>query len=213
MGEGIPEKQAECPARCHACCTTSVRIDLTGLEALLVYLLNQDMAAMVIEHYALKGDTGFCPFLIADICVIHDYKPTACQMFMPYFHQGKTTCSYRLNQEEYVSMAELQVDLYLNSYAYDIHGYMMLAQQRLKGQGIPERFDHIFQGVEYWTTHYPFFPEAVRLTLDAVLRGGEDAKKWVSDFEYDKALSQGHAYYLSMSDYADSYLGKLSPGG
>ena len=196
--EGMPAEQAACPAQCHECCRLSVKMDLTGIEALLVYLLNREMIELVIRRRALTGDTGFCPFLVADVCVIHVYKPTACQMFMPYLYQGKPTCAYRLNGLPTTALAGLQVEQYLNSYSYDIHGYMLLCQQQLHEAFIPRSFPHIFPGVVYWAEQYLLLPVEIRNSLQALLRDNVSGENTVSDFDYGLALSQGHEHYLAM---------------
>ncbi|WP_028580658.1 hypothetical protein [Desulfogranum japonicum] len=201
--EGLPDIQAACPTQCHECCRSNVKMDLTGLEALLVFLLNRDMIELVMEHHALTGDTGFCPFLVSDSCIIHAYKPTACQMFMPYLYQGKATCAYRLNGLHASCLEELRVEQYLNSYSYDIHGYLMLCQVEIDEPLIPRSFSHIFDGVVYWSEHYQLLPAETRTHMETILDGqAESLNKYVSSFDFALALSQGHGYYLAAFENA-----------
>jgi len=117
------EKMASCPTDCHACCTKGVTLDLTSVESLIIYLLNRDVVNLIDTYTALHDPTEYCPFLIMDKCIINTYKPSACQMYMPFDYKGKAVCFYltaKDSKEKFLGSTACTA----HSNAYAIHGFM-----------------------------------------------------------------------------------------
>lgn len=187
----------QCPDNCHICCKSSVTLDLTAVESLMVYLLSRDMITLTEQYTALHAATQYCPFLIKDRCIIHEYKPTACQMFMPFEYQSEPMCYYLAKDKGNLCQEDCS-DSYMNSNAYDIHGFMMMTQCAVDALLPCSFFKHIYQGVLWWKNNYTILPPATRVCLESILCNGPIGSTLTADFEFEKALTAGHDTYIHM---------------
>ena len=189
-------QQASCPKDCHACCVRDVILDLTSVESLLIYLLNQDVVALLGTYLDLHEPSGDCPFLIMDKCIINTYKPSACQMYMPVTHQGRRVCfylatSYPESQCQYPSYAACTS----HSNAYAIHGVMLNVQRKLEPFFSQQCFKNIFDGTSWWEKHYQDLPEATRNALKSILNEDAEGVGRMADFAFEAVLSEGLSTY------------------
>jgi Fe-S-cluster containining protein len=189
----------QCPSDCHICCKSSVTLDLTAVESLMIYLLNRDMVTLTEQYSDLHNDTGYCPFLIKDKCIIHQYKPTACQMFMPFDYHGEPMCYYLAKDRGSLRQEECS-DSYMNSNAYDIHGFMMMTQCAIDVLLPCTFFRHIYQGVLWWKSNYNILPTSTRMCLESILYNGYIGSTLTAEFEFENALTAGHDTYIHMQE-------------
>ncbi|WP_028584501.1 YkgJ family cysteine cluster protein [Desulfogranum mediterraneum] len=184
----------DCPADCHACCRRGVTLDLTSVEALVIYLLNRGVVELVEEYTNLHGENGYCPFLIMDRCRIHHYKPTACQMYMPFAYHGAPICYYLAQEEQLSPRGEVREPSH-NSHAYDIHGYMMKMQCQVDRYLSCSFFKNIYDGILWWECHYHSLPKATVRCLESILSEEPSGQKIMLDFDLRAALAEGHDRY------------------
>lgn len=189
---------AHCPEGCHACCRSWVTLDLTAVEALTVYLLNREMVELIERAHHLRPEDDYCPFLIQNRCSIHAYKPSACQMFMPFTSQGKPTCYYLAKERGDLQVAA-EGEQYLNSHAYAIHGLMMLLQCMV-GSHLPcIFFKNSYQGALWWKEHYSILPSTTKNCLESILNHDAHGEQQRADFAFAEALRSGLANYMQMT--------------
>lgn len=191
------KNQIQCPVDCHACCASTTVLDLTAVEALLVYLLNRDMVHLVERHTQLQGESGYCPYLIADKCIIHTYKPTACQMFMPFEYKGKPMCFYLADNKD-AFKEEMIFEEELNSNCYAIHGFMVHLQNEIIAYLSVPYFKNTYAGTLWWHTHYSCLPENTRFCLESILEKNHVGQQLIIDFGFSAALSTGEKTYLDL---------------
>ncbi len=191
--------QAQCPIDCHACCKLGITLDLTSVEALMVYLLNRDMVDLLEEYISLHVKSDYCPYMIKDKCIINNYKPTACQMFMPFVYKGKAMCFYLADKKTVLSEEESSEGL-MNSSSYSIHGYMMMLQSKV-GDYLPVSFfKNTIDGTLWWKEHYHSLPDNTQNCLESILTQGHIGKKLTSCFDYKVALQAGSETYSDLCE-------------
>jgi len=195
------ETEVSCPRDCHACCAVDVVLDLTAVESLMIYLLNLEVVNYIDRYIELHEPTGYCPFFIMDKCIIHTYKPSACQMYMPFDYQGQAVCYYLNNSPSSDNYSGSTMGS-LHSNAYAIHGFMLLIQRRLE-QSIPRQyFSNIYAGTSWWKTHYSQLSPETRTSLESILHEDEEGVLRTESFEFEAFLSQGlSTYNQSINEY------------
>jgi len=189
------EQPAQCPEGCHACCKREVVLDLTTVEALMIFLLNRESLDLIDTYTKLHDPTGYCPFMIMDQCIIHAYKPTACQMFMPFAFEKETVCYY-LSEEALLARNNLGMEHSLNSNCYDIHGFMLKIQQDVADSLGQSFFKNIYEGIVWWREHYATLPAATRGHLESIVDEDARGRQRTHAFAFEKALREGHLTYL-----------------
>lgn len=189
----------QCPVGCHACCASTTVLDLTAVEALLVYLLNRDVVHLLEQYVQLQGESDYCPYLIADKCTIHTYKPTACQMFMPFACKGKPMCFYLADKKEAFQKDKVFEEA-MNSNCYAIHGYMVLLQNEIIEYLHLPYFKNTYAGTLWWHEHYPRLPENTRFCLESLLEQDHVGHQLMVDFDFSASLSAGEKTYLELWD-------------
>ncbi len=194
---GMEKEQLACPEHCHACCTSSATLDLTAVETLTIYLINREIIHVMDEETILQNASGYCPFLIVDHCIINTYKPTACQMFMPFAHEGKPMCAY-LAEETSIARQDSAAAHYMNSNSYAIHGYMMLVQHDVYNYLSQVCFKHIFEGVLWWKKNYTLLPHSTRVVLESVVNEEVAGVQRMDTFKYEDSLQAGHQAYTDV---------------
>ena len=190
----MDKKQIQCPQHCHACCKAGVIQDLTAVESLIIYLLNRDIIDLVDQHTALHTPTGYCPFLIQDKCIINAYKPTACQMYMPFEINGKPVCFYTVEKGAEVPPGT-QLEYYMNSNSYAIHGFMMIIQDDIDADLSQSCFKNINAGVSWWQGHCESLPDGTRGCLESILSEDHAGLERIHDFKYKQSLCDGYQRY------------------
>lgn len=196
----IPEmkdEQIQCPDNCHACCKTGVTLDLTAVEALVIYLLNRELVDLIEEYTNSHDFSGYCPFMLKDRCLINAYKPSACQMYMPFEYAGKPLCYYTA-ADDFVLPAESLGDSYMNSNAYGIHGFMVMMQSDSDTYVSPSFFKHIYEGTLWWKKNYHCLPAVTRMCLESILDEGDIGLKIRDGFRVEEALLAGRTTYTAM---------------
>ncbi len=188
----------DCPVDCHACCKTAVTLDLTAAESLTIYLLNRDIVDLIEEYTDLHDCTGYCPFMIMDKCIINTYKPSACQMFMPFEHQGKPMCFY-LACGKHVTLDDNAPQNRMNSNSYDIHGVMMNIQCDIDQYMAHSFFKNIYEGTLWWKANYHVLPENTRMCLESILNEEYIGLKLIKNCTYEKTLQAGLKTYTDMA--------------
>ncbi len=187
-------KQIQCPEGCHACCKLGVILDLTSVESLMIFLLNRDVIAIIDEYTRLHDYTGYCPFMIMDKCIINAYKPSACQMYMPFEYEKKPMCYY-LAGDELVARNNLSLEYTLNSSSYDIHGFMIKIQNDIDQYVSRSVFRNIYDGTRWWRKNYHALPEDTRICLESILSEDSIGLQLTHDFKFEEALMAGHQAY------------------
>jgi|GEM_PF-2638871 Fe-S-cluster containining protein len=187
----------QCPVDCHACCKVGVTLDLTVAEALMIYLLNRDVVDLIEEYTRLHKETGYCPFMIMDKCIINTYKPTACQMYMPFEYKGKAMCFYLANDEA-IQPDDQAPQNHMNSRSYDIHGFMMTIQRAIDRYFPHSFFKNIYEGTLWWKTNYQFLPENTRTCLESILNEEYIGLQLMKNFAFEETLSAGLNTYTEM---------------
>lgn len=190
----MDKKQIQCPEHCHACCKAGVIQDVTAVESLIIYLLNRDIINLVDQHTALHNPTGYCPFLIQDKCSINAYKPTACQMYMPFEIDGNPVCFYTA-KEELEIMPDAQLEYYMNSNSYAIHGFMMIIQADIDADLTRSCFKNVDAGVSWWKNHCDSLPDGTRGSLESILSEDKGGLQRIHDFNYEQSLRAGYQRY------------------
>ena len=196
----VPEMKNEpiqCPHDCHACCKVSITLDLTAVESLMIYLLNRDVVDLIEEYTRLHDDTGYCPFMIMDKCIINTYKPTACQMYMPFAYEGKPMCFY-LAQDELISMDGNVLENCMNSSSYDIHGFMLMLQCDIDKYLSRSFFKNIYEGTLWWKNNYFSLPEDTRICLESILSQDYIGVQLMDNFKFEEALQAGYKTYTDI---------------
>ncbi|HEB70442.1 MAG TPA: hypothetical protein ENI88_12620 [Desulfobulbus sp.] len=184
----------QCPEDCHACCRLGVVLDLTSVESLMIFLLNRDVIAIIDEYTRLHDATGYCPFMIMDKCIINDFKPSACQMYMPFEYKKKPMCYY-LAGNGLASRNDLSLEYTLNSSSYDIHGFMMIIQNDIDQYLSRSFFKNIYDGTQWWKEHYRTLPVDTRICLESILCADSIGLQLTHDFKFEEALAAGHQAY------------------
>ena len=172
-------------------------LDLTAAESLTIYLLNRDVVDLIEEYTRLHDQTGYCPFMIMDRCIIHNYKPTACQMFMPFAYKGKPMCYY-IAEEGQLLKDDDSPENCMNSSSYDIHGCMMTIQSEIDGYLSRSFFKNIYQGTLWWKNNYHCLPVNTRTCLESILNGEYVGLQIMEDFKFAETLLAGHETYSAM---------------
>jgi hypothetical protein len=189
----------QCPVDCHACCRLGVTLDLTSVEALMVFLLNREVVDLIEEYTKLHDESGFCPYMIMDKCIINSYKPTACQMFMPFAYKGKAMCFYLAEKEIILPEGESSEGA-MNSSSYAIHGFMMMVQSEID-EYLPKLFfKNIYDGTLWWKDHYPALPDNTLLCLESILNQGDIGRQLTDHFNFEAALQAGHKVYADLRE-------------
>ena len=194
---GMEDEQIRCPEHCHACCTSSATLDLTAVETLTIYLINREIIHVMDEETIQQNASGYCPFLILDKCIINAYKPTACQMYMPFAHQGKAMCAY-IATGEVKQQQDCTAKYYMNSNSYAIHGLMMLVQHDLYNYLSKVCFKHIFEGVLWWKKNYTLLPLSTRVVLESVVNEEVLGLQRMDSFKFEESLLAGHQTYTDV---------------
>jgi Fe-S-cluster containining protein len=190
----MEKKQIQCPQHCHACCKSNVVQDITAVESLIIYLLNRDIIDLVDQHTALHNLTGYCPFLIQGKCIINAYKPTACQMYMPFEIDGNPVCFYIAEKGSTVQPGS-ELEYYMNSNSYAIHGFMMIIQADIDADLSQTCFKNIDAGISWWQVHCDSLPDATRGSLESILNEDRDGLQRIHDFQYEQSLYAGYQRY------------------
>lgn len=185
----------QCPDDCHACCKASVTMDLTAIESLVIYLLNRDMVHLIEQYTNNLEPSGYCPFMVMDKCIINTYKPSACQMYIPFDYEGGPICFYTAGGD--IPMDSLG-ESYMNSNAYGIHGFMVLMQADVERYLPCSSFKNIYQGTLWWKNNYHCLPDTTRICLEAIVDEEYIGLKLVKDFNFDKALLAGRTRYADL---------------
>lgn len=200
---GAPDEETciECPRDCHACCALDVVLDLTAVESLMIYLLNKEVVEIIDAYTDLHDPTGYCPFFIMDKCIIHTYKPSACQMYMPFNYLGKAVCLYHKEQHSVDNYAGSKMcSLHSNSYA--VHGFMMLSQREVSLSFSQQFFCNIYDGTHWWKNHYSQLPLDTRRALESILTESEEGKRRMENTAFEELLAQGlDIYNQSIDEY------------
>jgi Fe-S-cluster containining protein len=186
--------QATCPRDCHACCAKDVTLDLTSVEALMIYLLQKDVVSLIDRYTELHDPTEFCPFLLMDKCIIHTYKPTACQMYMPLDYKGEPVCYY-LSDNKSMEHKNMATPCTLHSNAYALHGYMLLTQRMVKIFFSKNCFKNIYDGTFWWKTHYSDLPLVTRNSLEAIISENEHGLLQMAVLDFETLLAKGLSTY------------------
>lgn len=195
----IKDTPIECHKDCHVCCKISVTLDLTAVESLLIYLLNQGVVTLIEEYTSLHEDTGYCPFMITGKCIINTYKPTACQMYMPFEYKGQPMCYYLAKGGE-LPQGGCFPDIYMNSNSYDIHGFMLMMQTDIDRYSSHSFFKNAYEGTLWWEKHYHDLPADTRVCLESILNENYIGLQLMEDFNYEEALLAGHEKYVNLLD-------------
>lgn len=195
---GSENEPVQCPAGCHACCRLGVVLDLTAVESLMIFLLNRDIIDMLDEYTRLHAATGYCPFMIMDRCIINTYKPTACQMFMPFEYEHKPMCYY-IADADVLRQEDLASEYLMNSNAYDIHGFMIRIQTSIDTYLSPSCFQNVYEGTSWWRRHYHLLSENTRTCLESILDEGYIGRQLMHEFKFEEALRSGHLVYAAAS--------------
>ncbi len=192
---------ATCPRECHVCCKIDVTLDLTAVESLMVYLLNRDIVDLIDEYIGLHDPTGYCPFMITGKCVINHYKPSACQMFMPFDFQGKAVCSYLVDAESTEQfIGSTACTMHSNSYA--VHGCMLEIQEELAVYLSQTCFKNIYEGTAWWRLHYDDLPQETRVGLESIINEDAAGLGRLGAFNFEESLSVGfHRYNDSIEQH------------
>ena len=160
----------------------------------MVYLLNRDVVEMIDEYILLHDPTGFCPFMIMDKCIINAYKPTACQMYMPFDYHGRPMCYYLAN-ETTITPEEHLGESIRNSNSYAIHGFMMLMQNNISRYFPSTFFKNIYEGTRWWKNNYQLLPQDTIMCLESVLTGDTIGRLMINDFQFEESLLEGDRAY------------------
>lgn len=185
---------ASCPRECHACCKIDITLDLTAVESLMVYLLNRDVVDLIDEYIALHDPTGYCPFMLMGKCVINHYKPSACQMFMPFDYQGKAVCSYLVDEDSTEQFfGSTLCTMHSNSYA--VHGCMLQIQEELEKYLSQTCFKNIYEGTFWWRTHYDDLPRETRAGLESIINETAAGLQQLAAFDFEESLTIGFNRY------------------
>jgi len=196
----IPEMKnvtIQCPDDCHACCKVAVTLDLTAVESLMIYLLNRDVVDLIGEYTRLHDDTGYCPFMIMDKCIINTYKPTACQMYMPFEHEGKPMCFYLAQNKLELQEGNVSENS-MNSSSYDIHGFMLMLQCDIDKYLSHSFFKNIYEGTLWWKNNYFSLPEDTRICLESILSEDHIGLQLMDNFKFEEALLAGYKTYTDI---------------
>ncbi len=169
-------------------------LDLTSVESLMIFLLNREVIAIIDEYIRLHDHTEYCPFMIMDKCIINAYKPSACQMYMPFEYNKKPMCYY-LAGDELLARNNLSLEYTLNSSSYDIHGFMMKIQSDLDQYVSHSFFKNIYDGTRWWKQNYQTLPEDTRICLESILSEDSIGLQFAHDFKFEEALMAGHQAY------------------
>lgn len=206
MVPGMKKKPIQCPDHCHACCNSTVILDLTAVESLMIYLLNRDVIDLIDEYTNLHDHTEYCPFMIVDKCIINTYKPSACQMYMPFEYEGKPMCFY-LAKNEFMLQAGNSTENYMNSNSYDIHEFMMMIQCDIDKYLSRSFFKNIYDGTLWWKNNYQSLPDDTIICLESILSEGYIGLQLKHDFKFKEALLSGHETYADLLENRSKSLG------
>jgi len=191
---GADSLLATCPRECHVCCKIDVTLDLTAVESLMVYLLNRDIVNLIDEYIALHDPTGYCPFMIMGRSVINHYKPSACQMFMPFDFQGKAVCFYLVDDESTEQfIGSTACTMHSNSYA--VHGFMLEIQEELAKYLSHTSFKNIYEGTAWWRMHYDNLPQETKVGLESIINEDIAGLQRLGAFNFEKSLDVGFRRY------------------
>ncbi len=196
----LPEMKKEamqCPSDCHACCKMDVTLDLTSVESLVIYLLNRDVIDLIEEYTRLHDATGYCPFMIMEKCIINAYKPSACQMYMPFASEGKPMCFYLARGKAQELDADAPQNM-MNSSCYDIHGLMLLLQCDVDRYLSRSFFKNIYEGTLWWKDNYLSLPRDTRICLESILAGNYIGSQLTDNFNYKEVLQAGYSKYTDV---------------
>jgi Fe-S-cluster containining protein len=188
------EKKASCPRNCHACCAKNVTLDLTSVESLMIYLLNREVVHLIDTYTDLHDSSEYCPFLIMDKCIINTYKPSACQMYMPFDYKGKAVCFY-LTKKNYAEKYSGSTDCTAHSNSYAIHGFMLLTQSRVDQYVSRHCFKNIYDGTHWWKNNFSQLPLATRNGLESILSEDTKGLLRMAKTEFDVLLAEGLSTY------------------
>ena len=195
----MDKEQIKCPEDCHACCRSDVILDLTAVESLMIYLLNRDVINIIDEYTRLHDYTEYCPFMIMDKCIINSCKPTACQMYMPFEHEGKPMCFY-LAGKDLMLHVDHPLEYRMNSNSYAIHGFMMMVQCDIDTYLSRSFFKNIYDGTLWWKNNYHSLPDDTRICLESILSEDYIGLKLMHNFNFEEALMAGHQTYIDILD-------------
>jgi hypothetical protein len=158
--------------------------------------LNRDIVELIDEYARLHHTSGYCPFMIMDKCIINHYKPSACQMFMPFDHLGKPMCAYIAEPGAECACGDAAEQS--NSSSYDIHGFMMMIQCEIEQHLAPSFFKNIYDGARWWKENYHILPEDTRICLESILSENAIGDCLVDGFDYEEALHDGYDRYVAL---------------
>ena len=202
--------QIQCPTGCHACCKLGVVLDLTSVESLMIFLLNREVIGIIDEYTRLHEYTGYCPFMIMDKCIINAYKPSACQMYMPFEYEKKPMCYY-LAGDVLIVQDDLTLKYTLNSSSYDIHGFMMKIQKDIDPYVTRSFFKNIYEGTRWWRLNYHALPEDTRICLESILSEDAIGLQLTHDFKFEEALLAGRKAYADQLSCLEGTTGSATP--
>ena len=160
----------------------------------MIYLLNKDIVDLIEEYTDLHDESGYCPFMIMDKCIINNFKPSACQMFMPFEYKGKPMCYY-LACGQGLSEDDDAQENFMNSKSYDIHGVMMKTQCEIEGYFPQSFFKNIYAGTMWWKNNYSSLPENTRMCLESILSDEYVGLQLMENFKFEKVLQAGLTKY------------------
>ncbi len=200
---------ALCPRECHACCKLGIILDLTSVEALLIYLLNRDVVHLIDEYTTRHDPSPFCPFMIMDKCIINSYKPSACQMYMPFEFNGEPACYYLAAEKTGKDfIGSTACSMHSNSYA--IHGFMLLAQQNLDPYMEQSWFKNIYDGTAWWQEHYDALPKATRTDMESIINEDTAGLLKTENFKFEASLATGFQTYNETVSQHEIFLSDAS---
>jgi Fe-S-cluster containining protein len=164
------------------------------VESLLIYLLNRDVVHLIDEYTARHDPSPFCPFMIMDKCIINSYKPSACQMYMPFDFDGEPACFYLAGEKTGKDfIGSTACNMHSNSYA--VHGFMLLVQQNLDPYLEQSWFKNIYDGTSWWQEHYDALPRATKTSMEAIINEDAAGLQQMEDFEFETSLAAGMQTY------------------
>lgn len=193
----MKQQPIQCPEGCHACCADTITLDLTTVEALVIYLLNRDIVELIEAYRDLHDVTGYCPFMIMDKCIINAYKPTACQMYMPFEYEERPMCFYLSHGRDVIQQDSIPTNP-MNSSSYDIHGCMMMIQKEIDQFMSQSFFKNIYDGTMWWKANYDSLPVNTRICLESVLCEDSIGLQISDHFPFEKILLAGYKTYTDL---------------
>ena len=175
------------------------------MESLLIYLLNRDVVLLLDEYIEQHDASSFCPYMIMDKCIINVYKPSACQMYMPFTTQGKPVCFYLSGNQEMADFnGSTSCSAHSNSYA--VHGFMLLIQQDIDRYLEQSWFKNIYDGTSWWRTHYDGLPQATRAGLESIINDDAAGQQQTGNFQFEESLTVGYQKYNDTVDRHEAAL-------